>query len=83
MTDFSMALTMQIRHCTYRARANEYKIDLIIINPPYMIALASTYIASSLKFKDTTSLFAEVHVYVNIVFIEFFPIVYDLIMSSC
>ena len=71
MPDFSMAITMLIRHYTYRALVNEYKIYLIIINPPFMIALASTYIASALKYKDTISLFEKVHVDVNIVFIEF------------
>uniref|UniRef100_A0A8R7UCJ4 Cyclin-like domain-containing protein n=1 Tax=Triticum urartu TaxID=4572 RepID=A0A8R7UCJ4_TRIUA len=44
-----------------------YKMDLILIYPPYMSALACIYIASVLKGKDTTSWFEELHVDMNIV----------------
>ncbi|KAG2636013.1 hypothetical protein PVAP13_2NG416900 [Panicum virgatum] len=44
-----------------------YKMDLILIYPPYMIALACIYIASALKDKDTTSWFEELRVDMNIV----------------
>ncbi|CAN6211188.1 unnamed protein product [Urochloa humidicola] len=44
-----------------------YKMDLILIYPPYMIALACIYIASVLKDKDTTSWFEELHVDMNTV----------------
>ncbi|XP_044382040.1 cyclin-C1-1 isoform X2 [Triticum aestivum] len=44
-----------------------YKMDLILVQPPYMIALACIYIASVLKDKDTTSWFEELHVDMNIV----------------
>jgi hypothetical protein len=44
-----------------------YKMDLILIYPPYMIALPCIYIASVLKDKDTTSWFEELHVDMNIV----------------
>ncbi|KAF7091585.1 hypothetical protein CFC21_094150 [Triticum aestivum] len=44
-----------------------YKMDLILIYPPYMIALACIYIASVLKDKDTTSWFEELRVDMNIV----------------
>ncbi|KAF7056955.1 hypothetical protein CFC21_064316 [Triticum aestivum] len=43
-----------------------YKMDLILIYPPYMSALACIYIASVLKGKDTTSWFEELHVDMNI-----------------
>ncbi|XP_021309787.1 cyclin-C1-1 isoform X1 [Sorghum bicolor] len=44
-----------------------YKMDLILIYPPYMIALACIYIASVLKDKDTTAWFEELRVDMNIV----------------
>uniref|UniRef100_A0A0E0M321 Cyclin-like domain-containing protein n=1 Tax=Oryza punctata TaxID=4537 RepID=A0A0E0M321_ORYPU len=44
-----------------------YKMDLILIHPPYMIALACIYIASVLKDKDTTLWFEELRVDMNIV----------------
>uniref|UniRef100_A0A804QAE0 Cyclin-like domain-containing protein n=1 Tax=Zea mays TaxID=4577 RepID=A0A804QAE0_MAIZE len=43
-----------------------YKMDLILIYPPYMIALACIYIASVLKDKDTTAWFEELRVDMNI-----------------
>ena len=52
-----------------------YKMDLILIYPPYMIALACIYIASALKDKDTTSWFEGLRVDMNIVSfcIDHFP----------
>uniref|UniRef100_A0A0E0B4Y8 Cyclin-like domain-containing protein n=1 Tax=Oryza glumipatula TaxID=40148 RepID=A0A0E0B4Y8_9ORYZ len=44
-----------------------YKMDLILIHPPYMIALACIYIASVLKDKDITPWFEELRVDMNIV----------------
>ncbi|KAF3327726.1 Cyclin-C1-1 [Carex littledalei] len=44
-----------------------YKMDLILIYPPYMIALACIYIASVLKDKDTTAWFEELRVDMNVV----------------
>ncbi|KAJ8646182.1 hypothetical protein MRB53_007930 [Persea americana] len=46
---------------------DSYKMDLILIYPPYMIALACIYIASVLKEKDTTAWFEELHVDMNVV----------------
>lgn len=52
----------------YRSLINDtYKMDLILIYPPYMIALACIYIASVLKEKDTTSWFEELRVDMNVV----------------
>lgn len=42
-----------------------YKMDLILIHPPYMIALACIYIASVLKDKETTAWFEELRVDMN------------------
>ncbi|XP_058093365.1 cyclin-C1-1-like isoform X2 [Magnolia sinica] len=44
-----------------------YRMDLILIYPPYMIALACIYIASVLKDKDTTAWFEELRVDMNVV----------------
>lgn len=44
-----------------------YKMDLILIHPPYMIALACIYIASVLKDKETTAWFEELRVDMNVV----------------
>lgn len=44
-----------------------YKMDLILIYPPHMIALACIYIASVFKEKDTTSWFEELRVDMNVV----------------
>ncbi|KAL4012842.1 hypothetical protein IC575_024987 [Cucumis melo] len=42
-------------------------MDLILIHPPYLIALACIYIASVLREKDTTAWFEELHVDMNVV----------------
>ncbi|OIT36920.1 PREDICTED: cyclin-C1-2-like [Nicotiana attenuata] len=44
-----------------------YKMDLILIHPPHLIALACVYIASVLKDKETTAWFEELRVDVNVV----------------
>ncbi|KAF9606050.1 hypothetical protein IFM89_022209 [Coptis chinensis] len=44
-----------------------YKMDLILIYSPYMIALACIYIATVLKEKDTTAWFEELRVDMNVV----------------
>ncbi|KAK9138416.1 hypothetical protein Sjap_009010 [Stephania japonica] len=44
-----------------------YKMDLLLVHPPYMIALACIYIGSVLKEKDTTSWFEELRVDMNVV----------------
>ncbi|KAM6564865.1 hypothetical protein CsatB_024863 [Cannabis sativa] len=44
-----------------------YKMDLILVHPPHLIALACIYIASVLRDKDTTSWFEELHVDMNVV----------------
>lgn len=52
----------------FRGLVNDtYKMDLILIYPPYMIALACIYIASVLKEKDTTAWFEELRVDMNVV----------------
>ena len=42
-------------------------MDLILIYPPYMIALACIYIAVVLKEKETTAWFEELRVDMNVV----------------
>ncbi|XP_062174273.1 cyclin-C1-2-like [Alnus glutinosa] len=44
-----------------------YKMDLILVHPPHLIALACLYIASVLKEKDTTAWFEELRVDMNVV----------------
>ncbi|PON59358.1 Cyclin [Trema orientale] len=44
-----------------------YKMDLILVHPPHLIALACIYIASVLRDKDTTSWFEELRVDMNVV----------------
>ncbi|CAL0304545.1 unnamed protein product [Lupinus luteus] len=44
-----------------------YKMDLILVHPPHLIALACIYIASVLREKDTTVWFEELHVDMNVV----------------
>ncbi|XP_075100806.1 cyclin-C1-2-like isoform X2 [Nicotiana tabacum] len=47
-----------------------YKMDLILIHPPHLIALACIYIASVLKDKETTAWFEELRVDVNVVCLQ-------------
>ncbi|KAK2631345.1 hypothetical protein EUGRSUZ_L03048 [Eucalyptus grandis] len=44
-----------------------YKMDLILVHPPHLIALACIYIASVYKDKDGTSWFEELRVDLNVV----------------
>ncbi|XP_047167887.1 cyclin-C1-2-like isoform X2 [Vigna umbellata] len=44
-----------------------YKMDLILVHPPHLIALACIYIASVLRDKDTTAWFEELRVDMNVV----------------
>ncbi|KAF5746288.1 cyclin-C1-2-like isoformX1 [Tripterygium wilfordii] len=44
-----------------------YKMDLILIHPPHLIALACIYIASVYRDKDTTTWFEELRVDMNVV----------------
>lgn len=70
---------------TCRGLVNDtYKMDLILIYPPYMIALACIYIASVLKDKDTTAWFEELRVDMNIVSSSIigFPAIYSVLFSS-
>ncbi|KAG0613649.1 hypothetical protein M758_6G118900 [Ceratodon purpureus] len=47
-----------------------YRTDLIPMYPPFMIALACIYIASVLKEKDTKAWFEELHVDMNVVWLN-------------
>lgn len=56
--------------CVWWARSlvnDSYRTDLILMYPPFMIALACIYIASVLKEKDTRSWFEELRVDMNVV----------------
>ncbi|CAK9140908.1 unnamed protein product [Ilex paraguariensis] len=44
-----------------------YKMDLILIHPPHLIALACIYVASVLKDKENTAWFEELRVDMNLV----------------
>ncbi|CAL9023188.1 unnamed protein product [Prunus brigantina] len=44
-----------------------YKMDLALVHPPHLIALACIYIASVLREKDTTAWFEELRVDMNVV----------------
>lgn len=44
-----------------------YKMDLILVHPPHLIALACIYIASVYRDKDTTAWFEELRVDMNVV----------------
>ncbi|XP_068321901.1 cyclin-C1-2-like [Pyrus communis] len=44
-----------------------YKMDLALVHPPHLIALACIYIASVLRDKDTTAWFEELRVDMNVV----------------
>ncbi|XP_024362788.1 cyclin-C1-1 isoform X3 [Physcomitrium patens] len=46
---------------------DSYRTDLILMYPPFMIALACIYIASVLKEKDTRSWFEELRVDMNVI----------------
>lgn len=44
-----------------------YKMDLILVHPPHLIALACIYVASVLKDKENTAWFEELRVDMNVV----------------
>lgn len=53
---------------TYRGLVNDtYRMDLILIHPPYLITLACIHIASVYKEKDIRTWFEELSVDMNIV----------------
>ncbi|PKU84674.1 Cyclin-C1-1 [Dendrobium catenatum] len=56
-----------LTHISWGLVNDTYKMDLILIHPPYMIALACIYIASVLKDKETTAWFEELRVDMNVV----------------
>lgn len=56
-----------LTHISWGLVNDTYKMDLILIHPPYMIALACIYIASVLKDKETTVWFEELRVDMNVV----------------
>lgn len=52
----------------FRGLVNDtYKMDLILIHPPHLIALACIYIASVQKDKENTAWFEELRVDMNVV----------------
>ncbi|KAJ4969432.1 hypothetical protein NE237_016133 [Protea cynaroides] len=56
-----------LTHLSWGFVNDTYKMDLILIYPPYMIALACLYISSVLKDKDSTAWFEELRVDMNVV----------------
>ena len=52
----------------FRGLINDsYKMDLILIYPPHLIALACIYVASMVKDKDNTAWFEQLRVDMNAV----------------
>jgi len=60
---------------------DSYRTDLILMYPPFMIALACIYIASVLKEKDTRSWFEELRVDMNVVWLH--PLLRANIRFNC
>ncbi|CAM8976644.1 unnamed protein product [Rhodiola kirilowii] len=58
---------ISMTHVTWGLINDTYKMDLILMHPPHLIALACIYIASVLKEKDTTAWFEELRVDMNVV----------------
>lgn len=54
-------------------------MDLILVHPPHLIALASIYIASVLRDKDTTAWFEELRVDMNVVSPKHWPSLFPLV----
>ncbi|XP_031099344.1 cyclin-C1-2-like isoform X1 [Ipomoea triloba] len=54
-------------HLTWGIVNDTYKMDLILVHPPHLIALACIYIASVLKDKEITSWFEELRADMNVV----------------
>ncbi|MCL7051227.1 hypothetical protein MKW94_008454, partial [Papaver nudicaule] len=53
-------------HLSWGLVNDTYRMDLVLIYPPYMIALACIYIASVLKDKDTTTWFEKLRADMNV-----------------
>lgn len=64
LQDAGMSDTTQL---TWGLVNDTYKMDLILIHPPHLTALACIYIASVLKDKETTAWFEELRVDMNVV----------------
>ncbi|KAJ7961603.1 Cyclin family protein [Quillaja saponaria] len=58
---------MSLTQLTWGLVNDTYKMDLILVHPPHLIALACIYIASVLREKDTTAWFEELRVDMNVV----------------
>lgn len=58
---------ISMTHVSWGLVNDTYKMDLILIHPPHLIALACIYIASVLKEKDATAWFEELRVDMNVV----------------
>lgn len=61
-----------------------YKMDLILVHPPHLIALACICIASAYKDRDTTSWFEELRVDMNVVssnLFKFFSLVISVLTA--
>ncbi|XP_077250255.1 cyclin-C1-1-like [Tasmannia lanceolata] len=56
-----------LTHLSWSLINDTYRMDLILMHPPYMIALACIYIASVLREKDTTAWFEELRVDMNVI----------------
>lgn len=58
---------MDLMQFTWGIVNDTYKMDLILIHPPHLIALACIYIASVSKEKDSIAWFEELRVDMNVV----------------
>ncbi|KAF3435935.1 hypothetical protein FNV43_RR23027 [Rhamnella rubrinervis] len=58
---------ISITQLTWGLINDTYKMDLLLVHPPHLIAVASIYIASVLRDKDTTAWFEELRVDMNVV----------------
>ncbi|CAO2839966.1 unnamed protein product [Amaranthus hypochondriacus] len=58
---------MDLMQFTWGIVNDTYKMDLILIHPPHLIALACIYIASVTKDKDSVTWFEELRVDMNVV----------------
>jgi len=72
ISSFFVGLNIQRKNImnvhTGRGLVNDtYKMDLILVHPPHLIALACIYIAIVLRDKDTTAWFEELRVDMNVV----------------
>ncbi|KAL1329822.1 hypothetical protein HN51_047009 [Arachis hypogaea] len=58
---------LSMTQLTWGVINDTYKMDLILVHPPHLIALACIYIASVFREKDTTAWFEELRVDMNVV----------------